>query len=155
MFPDSESLVMHLTAALLSSAGIQVLKKLKANGLGSPNTVGVFSKSAVLAVAGVDLGEPVTMINRTLEVDTSQPRDHTGRYPATGRIIEKYHNVNHIVVVLGHRDSGELNVITCFPSAQTTQQSIGTITSDKQDIAELEFGIHTLVDIDKNIVLYW
>lgn len=156
MFPDSESLVMHLTAALMSPAGIMVLNKLMEYGPGAKETVGIFSKSARLAVEKQLNCSGVAMLNRTLEVDTSKPRDDTtGLYPTTGRIIETPHNIDHIVAVLGYRQSGELNVITCFPSAKNTEDSIKTATDDNQDIAELKFGEHTKVDIDKDIKLFW
>jgi hypothetical protein len=125
-------------------------------GPGAKETVGFFSKSARLAVEKQLNCPGVAINNRTLEVDNSKPRDNTtGLYPTTGRIIETQHNIDHIVAELGYRKSGELNVITCFPSAKNTKDSIRTATDNNLDIAELKFGEHTKVDIGKDIELFW
>jgi hypothetical protein len=147
MFPDSESMVMHLTAALLSDAGRIVVRHLFWNiRAGEQRTVGIFSKTAVRAVERADPRVPVRMIERALEVDTSARRDPvTGFYPATGRVRMSESAIDHVVVVLGHRETGQLNVLTCFPSEKTTGDSIGTATAPTEDIAELQFGTHTKV----------
>lgn len=147
MFPDAESLVMHLTAALLSDAGKRVVHYMMNNlAPGEQKTVGIFSKTAVLAVSNANTGVPNVMLERVLEVDQGQPRDPvTGFYPATGRVLTTSSAIDHIVTVLGYRATRDLNVITCFPSKVTTGASIHTATGPTEDIAEFVFGQHTKV----------
>jgi hypothetical protein len=79
----------------------------------------------------------------------------TGRYPATGNVLIAKERIDHIVVVLGHRADGELNVITCYPSCNTTADTIVTPTTAQEDIAELEFGTHTKVFQMNHPALKW
>lgn len=157
LFPDAESMVMHLTAALLSAAGKQVLRHLFMNiTAGEQKTVGIFSKTAVRAVTAFDSSVPSFMFLRQLDVDTTKPRDSmTGRYPATGKVLITKMPIDHIVVVLGHRAKGELNVITCYPSCDTTADTIGTATKAYEDIAELTFGVHSKVHCMNYPALKW
>lgn len=155
LFPDSASMVMYLTAALLSTAGKKVLNYLfwKAE---PDKTVGIFSKTAVRAVARVDKSRPPSMYLRTLVVDTTKPRDPTtGRYPATGEIKIDVKTIDHVVVVLGRRSTGELNVTTCYPSAATTEDTIRTKTSSQEDIAEPVLNTHNKVLQLIDPVLKW
>lgn len=145
MFPDSESMAMHLCASLNSEVGKRVLAALSGVKPGAQLTMGIFCKSAVRAVQAQDTNIPNQLLERVLEVDQTAPRSSTtgGRYPATGKVLYTAHNINHVVVVLGHRNNGHLNVLTCYPTRMTTQASINTITTRYQDIAELKFGTHT------------
>jgi len=156
MFPDAESTVMHLTAALLCNAGRTVIHHLTTLPAGGPTTVGIFSKSAVRAVTAADVRVPNQMIERRLEVDTGQPRDRaTGFFPSTGKVLTDQSGIDHVVVILGKRLTGDLNVLTCYPSKVTTHASIGTATKDNEDIAELRLGSHTIVRQDTLIKLTW
>lgn len=155
MFTDSESMVMHLTAALLSNAGkivIHHLAALPAEG----KTVGIFSKSAVRAVNAADPRVPNKMIERKLEVDTTAARNaQTGTYPANGQTLTSQADIDHIEVILGKAESGDLNVKTCYPCKVTTAASIGTATAADEDIAELAIGQHTKVKQVNQIKLKW
>lgn len=147
MFPDGESLVMHLTAALMSDAGKRVIRHLFWNMMpGQQATVAIFSNSAVDAVKAVDTTVASTMLERTLEVDMTVQRDkRTGFFPATGRVNTASSAIDHVVAILGYRATGELNVITCYPSKVSTLAAYNTATLRNQDIAELQFGVHTVV----------
>jgi hypothetical protein len=156
MFTDSESMVMHLTAALLSNAGRTVIHHLTSLPAGGPTTVGIFSKSAVRAVNAADTSVHNKMIERRLEVDTTAARDGTtGRYPSSGKVLTATSDIDHIEVILGKRLSGDLNVITCYPSKATTAATIGTGTAADEDIAELALGKHTKVKQVTPIKLTW
>ncbi len=157
LFPDSESQVMHLTAALRSDAGIYMLHHLAYTlGAGSPQTVGIFSKTAVRVVAAVDTGVPVRMLERRLEVDQTAARNPaTGQYPATGNTITSESGIDHVVVVLGNRADGELNIITCYPSRQTTGDTIETATAADEDIAEPAIGTHIKYKQTRPLRLSW
>jgi hypothetical protein len=157
MFTDSESMVMHLTAALRSGAGRIVLHHLLRHvGAGGADTVGIFSHSAVRAVNAADQTVNNQMVERTLEVDQTQPRaQDTGFYPATGTVLTALSGIDHAVVILGHSAAGHLNVITCYPSKQSTGATIGTATGANEDIAELRIGQHTKVPQNSPISLSW
>ncbi|WP_237668486.1 hypothetical protein [Vibrio sp. V37_P2S8PM304] len=158
MFPDSEAMVMYLTAALMSDAGKTVIEYLEDHVLpAEKKTVAIFSKTAVTAVRKFDPTVPTKMIERTLEVDTSLPRRHdNGFYPTTGQIIRNTADIDHIAVILGHRADGSLNIITCYPSKVNTNAAIGTPTYQNQDIAELIFGQHSVVtQTNASPVLRW
>jgi hypothetical protein len=146
MFEDSESMVMHLTAALLSDAGLAVLATLKKNGHNSGKTVGIFSKTAVLAVSrqfqsvAAKKSSPYTpakTLDRKSDTDAINPRTLTGTFTKSDK------GIDHIVVVLACSLSNDLVVVTCYPSPVSTNATIGTPTRDGEDIAEHEFGKHT------------
>ena len=156
MFTDSESMVMHLTAALLSNAGKIVVHHLATLPAGGPTTVGIFSKSAVKAVNDADSTVTNKMIERKLEVNTTAVRNRqTGFYPATGNILTATADIDHVEVILGKAQSGDLNVVTCYPSKITTAAAIGTATTNDEDIAELNIGQHRKVKQQNPIRLRW
>jgi len=157
MFTDTESMVMHLTAALLSNAGKRVLHGLMTLTPPDPKkTMGIFSRSAVRAVNAADVRVENKMIERQLEVDRGQPRSPgTGFYPATGRILTAESGIDHAVVILSRSAAGDLNVVTCYPSKTTTGASIGTPTDGSEDIAEFRIGEHTKVRQDTLPALRW
>ncbi|MGJ5819565.1 hypothetical protein [Paludibaculum fermentans] len=145
MFEDSESMVMHLTAALLSDAGLAVLETLKRRGNDGGKTVGVFSKTAVMAVARhfqnvaqqkVTAYNPAQTLDRKSDTDALNPRQLTGTFTRTTR------NIDHVVLVMACSLLNDLVVVTCYPSPATTQATIGTATRDGEDIAEHKFGEH-------------
>jgi hypothetical protein len=159
MFEDSESMVMHLTAALLSDAGLAVLATLKKNGHNSGKTVGIFSKTAVLAVSRhfqnvaakkTAAYTPAKTLDRKSDTDVANPRMLTGTFTKSEK------GIDHIVVVLACSLSNDLVVVTCYPSPVSTNATIGTPTRDGEDIAEHEFGKHTKMPKQVSLpVLSW
>ena len=144
MFEDSESMVMHLTAALLSTAGQEVLKTLSQRQLGDTNSVGIFSKTAVRAVAAkiasvAPMAAPTKM--DFLVADSDASRKTKGTFSSQKR------NLDHVVVVLASSTKAELVVMTCFPTDVTTGTSIGYPTTADQDVAEHTFGQHTPIAV--------
>jgi hypothetical protein len=148
MFEDSESMVMHLTGALKSDAGAEVLKTLTLRGAGDKRTVGVFSKTAVRAVnakfgqVAATKGQPAPanrMMNRV--ADSAPDRSPTGSFTVTRSAFD------HVVLVLAAAEDWELVVVTGFPSGATTGASIGCATTDQQDVVEHTFGSHTIVPV--------
>lgn len=148
MFEDSESMVMHVTAALKSDAGREVLKTLLLRGAGDKQTVGIFSKTAIRAVGSkfsavaTAKGQapiPSQMINRV--ADAGADRVPTGTF-TTGKVA-----FDHIVLVLAASPDFDLVVVTSFPTDATTAASIGCPTSADQDIAEHTFGSHTVMPV--------
>lgn len=148
MFEDSESMVMHLTAALKSDAGREVLRTLVQRGAGDKRTVGIFSKTAILAVnskfttVATSMGNapvPSQMISRV--ADSAPDRSPTGTFKTTKVPFD------HIVLVLAASPDFDLVVVTCFPTDVTTGASIGCPTSADQDVAEHTFGTHTVMTV--------
>jgi hypothetical protein len=147
MFEDSESMVMHLTAALLSKCGQALLETLKTRGPGSPLTVGLFSRSAVHAVKQhiatinqTPKPEPQTLI-RTADV-SGAPRTPSSPNPITGTFSHSTKPIDHIVVVLGVSGTGDVNVVTCYPSPVPTMATIKTSNAPDLDIEEHTVGNH-------------
>ncbi len=140
MFPDSESLVLHLTAALGSDAGLVVLEALEALGTGAVDTVGLFSKTAVRSVTDYDPKIPNVMLERSVEVDQTQPRLVTGFYPMTGNVNVSSCAIDHVVVVMGYSACGRLTLKTCYPSKETTLDSIGKDSAPLEDLAETVYS---------------
>jgi hypothetical protein len=148
MFEDSESMVMHLTAALLSEAGREVLKTLVLRGGGHPGTVGIFSKTALRAVAAkvanvahaTGVPAPPTQMD-FLVADSDAARNPVGTFTSQKR------NFDHVLVVLASSPTFELVVVTCFPTDVTTGASIGCPTTPDQDVAEHTFGQHTVMAV--------
>lgn len=94
---------MHLTAALLSDAGLALLQTLEERGPSPDKTVGIFTKTAVLAVrahfakvasAGGTATVDARVVNRQADVDPHSQRNLTGTFTTTKN------NIDHIVVVL-------------------------------------------------------
>jgi len=148
MFEDSESMVMHVTAALKSDAGREVLKTVVLRGAGDKKTVGIFSKTAVRAVAAkfaavaASKGKapvPSQMISRV--ADSAPDRKPAGTFTTTKE------NFDHVVLSLAASPTFDLVVVTAFPTDVTTGQSIGSPTTADQDIAEHEIGKHTIMPV--------
>lgn len=158
MFPDGESLVMHLTAALLCDAGRAVLRHLFWNlSPGHVGTVAIFSNTAVEAVNAADVAVPSTMLERTLDVNQAAARDPiTGFYPSLGTVTTQTFAIDHVVTILGYRATGELNVVSCYPSRVNTMAAIGTNTGRDEDIAEYVLGTHNVIrQVNPLPVLRW
>lgn len=158
MFPDGESLVMHLTASLLCDAGRAVLRHLFWNlQPGHVGTVAIFSNTAVEAVNAADASVPSSMIERTLDVDQTAARNPvTGFYPATGTVTTRNFAIDHVVTILGYRATGELNVVSCYPSRVDTHTAIGTNTGRNEDIAEYVLNTHNVIrQVNPLPVLRW
>ncbi|QOY86781.1 hypothetical protein [Paludibaculum fermentans] len=146
MFEDSESMVMHLTAALLSEAGLAVLKTLKERGHNGGTTVGIFSKTAVLAVARHFqnvANQKNVAYDAAQTLDRKSDTNPLNRRQLTGTFTKSTQAIDHVVVVLACSLLNDLVVVTCYPSPATTQATIGTATRDGEDIAEHTFGQHT------------
>jgi hypothetical protein len=148
MFEDSESMVMHVTAALKSDAGREVLKTLVLRGAGEKKTVGIFSKTAVravaakfAAVAGSKGKAPVPSQVMSRVADSAPDRSPIGTFTTSK------HNIDHVVLVLGASPTFDLVVVTAYPTDETTGQSIKSPTSPDQDIAEHDFGQHTIMPV--------
>ena len=95
------------------------------------------------------------MIERRLEVETTAAGDGTtGFYPSSGKVLTAMSDIDHVEVILGKRASGDLNVITCYPSKAKTAATIGATAAD-EDIAELTLGRHTKVKQVTPIKLTW
>jgi hypothetical protein len=151
MFADSETMVMHLTAALLSIGGKAILQTLLGYGSGSPNTVGLFSKTAVDAVnakvaqVGAGYGNPQTLVRTA---DTTGPRASDGTAKLVGTFTKTNDIIDHVVVVMSYGADSRLVVNTCFPSPESTMVSIGTSNAPHSDITEHMFGQHTVIPVD-------
>jgi hypothetical protein len=113
MFPDSESMVLHVTAALLSDAGVNVLNALQALPAGAGTTLCVYSRTAVKVVASLKNAEKaLQMVQRTMDVDGGDKRKELGTHTLAQR------NIDHVVVVMRHHSDGSLLVVTAYPSDQ-------------------------------------
>jgi hypothetical protein len=148
VFEDSESMVMHLTAALSSKAGIKALNALSKKIDGKGDTVGIFSLTAVKAVS-----EHVTKISAKQSpikmVDRAQK--HIGNVPSAGHTDTK-RDINHICVVLSKDINGQLVIFTCFPTAKTVGESVDNNLLDMfKDVYEPSFGTHNQLEIDLNL----
>ena len=137
MFPDSESMVLHLTAALLSDAGINILGTLDKMAPGGGLTLGIFSKTAVKSVRALANSDKAPeMIERTADVAPGSRKDYTGKFTAQSKVID------HVVVVLSLAANSSVIVATCYPSNLTTAQTIKTATAPDEDVEEHIFGTH-------------
>jgi hypothetical protein len=148
MFEDSESMVMHLTAALKSDAGREVLKTLVLRGAGHSGTVGMFSKTAVQAVAAkiANVANATGRAAAPTKMDFRAADADANRNPV-GTFTSHKRDFDHVVVVLAASPTFELVVVTCFPTDATTGASIGCPTGPNQDVAEHTFGQHTVVNV--------
>ena len=63
--------------------------------------------------------------------------------------------IDHVEIILARSDSEELVVVTCYPSAKTTKDTIGTATVGKQDICEFKLGMHMLLSTSQYPAISW
>lgn len=148
MFEDSESMAMHLCAALRSSAGRSALALLRSKPLGDPGTVGVFSKTAVDQVdrfindpkkkLKVPHPKPL-VIERVTDMRAGAVRTAGNPNPVADTFQYQKKDIDHIVMVLGKRADGSLNVVTIFPSPDTTQATMQVDNSGQVDLVEPVF----------------
>lgn len=151
MFEDSESMVMHLTAALKSTGGKAVLTTLITRGAGSKETVGLFSKTAVDAVSQkVASAAPGKAMPEVLQrtANTHGARRPDGTADVTGSFTRTKKDIDHIVLVMRMSDANELTIVTCYPSPVPTTSTIGISNTPKLDIIEHKFGTKIAVAID-------
>ncbi|GEN13392.1 hypothetical protein SAMN05443572_12022 [Myxococcus fulvus] len=151
MFPDSESMVMHLTAALYSKAGEMALSHLMLNPGDPGKTVGVFSKTAVRHVKNFDKTQRLR--------NKGTLKERTRKYDAGENLIAGFDYrdapIDHVVVVLAKAEKGDLLVRTCYPSAMTTLDTIETASLPLQDIFEPSIGDHRLVPVIDVPQIHW
>jgi|GEM_PF-6386359 len=160
MFEDSESMVMYLTAALRSTAALHMLVNLLDKKPGDATTVGVFSKTAVWQVAqhvrnkGAKAKSPPPepkVIERVTNVDPSIARTAANPNPVLDTFTYASKPIDHVVLVMGRRADGALNIVTLFPSPDTTLATIGVSNAPNLDIEEPVFmGAKTATPMDKN-----
>ncbi len=123
MFEDSESLVMCTANVLASDAGIEALTALSGRPAGG-SYVAVYSAAAVEAVATAFVKNnaaagPLKLAERSpanVAVDpaTKQPR-------ATGGGTFDKKDIKRVVLVLKPHLTGELIIVTCYPTAKDGQ----------------------------------
>jgi len=160
MFEDSESMVMYLTAVLRSTAALHMLVNLLDKKPGDATTVGVFSKTAVWQVAqhvrnkGAKAKSPPPepkVIERVTNVDPSIARTAANPNPVLDTFTYASKPIDHVVLVMGRRADGALNIVTLFPSPDTTLATIGVSNAPNLDIEEPVFmGAKTATPMDKN-----
>ncbi|HSX86955.1 MAG TPA: hypothetical protein VLG17_03025 [Pseudomonas sp.] len=137
MFPDSEAMVLYLTAALLSDAGVRVLNTLNGMAPGSGLTVGLFSKTAVRVVKTLKNSEKVPdIIERKADVRAGTRSDYLGSFTYESSAID------HVVVAMSKAPDSSVTVVTYYPSHATTGDTIKTPTAADEDVEEHVFGIH-------------
>lgn len=132
---DSESMVMHLTALLLSPTGREALALLNDSSRGSDKSIGVFSKTAVRAVAAhvLSLGKPQPQVEERT-ADTRADRTVTGTFSKSSSPID------HVVASFYRSPTGKLIVNTFYPTARDTVASCGIRTTADEEVLETEFG---------------
>jgi hypothetical protein len=122
MFEDSEALVMCTAAVLASDAGIKGLKAMKDRVPGD-SYVAIYSATAVTAVKAAytknAAANPLKMVERSpssVEVDmtTKQPKAKGG-----GSYLRS--DVKRVVLVLKPEATGNLVIVTCYPTASDGQ----------------------------------
>ena len=144
MFEDSESMVLHLTAALISAAGLKMLSELKKRGHNEGKTIALFSHTAVRIVAEKTRTEESKgntkavghrLIERTADVQDPHDRNRvlTGTFTSTPKAID------HIVVVMAVSPTNQALVMTCFPDPRPTNDTIQRASTKFQDIVELVY----------------
>jgi hypothetical protein len=120
MFEDSEVLVMATTAVILSDAGLLALSELKTRAAG--NYVAVFSASGVKAVETSFLKHKATAPLKQVERSPTNVKvDTTGKQPqvvTTGATYEKV-DMKRVVLVVKKDATGDLIIVTCYPSQKT------------------------------------
>lgn len=132
---DSESMVMHLTALLLSPTGREALDLLNDSSRGSDKSIGVFSKTAVRAVAAhvASLGKAQPQVEERT-ADTRPDRTPTGTFSRTSSPID------HVVASFYRSPAGKLTVNTLYPTARDTFASCGISTTPDEEVLETDFG---------------
>ena len=131
MFPDSESMTLHLTAAFLSDAGLSVLDVVNAATAGAGETFCIYSKTAAKAVRGLKIpGNPPEMVLRTKDTDAVDKRKELQSHSETAKTID------HVVVVLRKAANGDLLVVTAYPSDAPTSQTMQYPTAPGEDVEE-------------------
>lgn len=154
MFPDSESMVMHLTASLYSKAGRRALFYLDMKPEGE--TVGIFSKTAA------DYVESVEAKTNSLKNDANLRRlmvERVRNTDTSGSVISGFttatKKIDHIELILARSSSGDMIVVTCYPTAKSTKDSIGTVTLVNEDICEPTLGTHLRIATQSYPDLKW
>ena len=137
MFPDSESMVLHLTAALLSDAGLGVLTGLDGASPGGGETYCIYSKTAAKVVRGLkNAGKAPEMLMRTKDTDMVDKRIELASHSEIAR------NIDHVVVVLRKHADGSLLIVTAYPSDVPTSATIGLVTGPDEDVEELTRSVY-------------
>jgi len=149
MFEDSESMILHLAAALRSTAALHMLNLLLDKKLNDNGTVGLFSKTAVWQVQEhvrrvgkkqkKAFAEP-KVVERVTDPDLTKQRTPAEPNPVLDTFTYSNKAIDHIVLVMGRRADGQLNFVTLYPSSDSTQQTIGTTNAPDLDIEEPVFG---------------
>lgn len=150
MFEDSEVMAMYLCAALNSSAGFEMLHVLVNKARGDTKTVGIFSKTAVRQVE-MHIGR----VNKLTKKKHSLPKAiervtntdplivRTAHYsnPVIDSFTHTPKAIDHIVLVMGKRIDGNLNILTFYPSAEATQVGMGpaNVNTGQIDLVEPVF----------------
>jgi len=118
MFEDSEVLVMATSAVILSDAGLVALSELETRAAG--HYIAVYSASAVKAVdvtfkAHKPTASPLKLVERSpqsVKVDTTVK---PAQVVTTGAQYDKA-DMKRVVLVVKKDASGELIIVTCYPS---------------------------------------
>lgn len=111
MFPDSESMTLHLTAAFLSDAGIAVLDAVNAATAGLGETFGIHSRTAAAEVRKLkNSGVTPEMVLRTRDTDAIDKRKELPTHSQAAKTID------HVVVILRKGADGNLHLVTAYPS---------------------------------------
>lgn len=165
MFEDSEVMAMYLCAALRSTAGFNMLNVLSLKKPGENGTVSLFSKTAVqqvnrhIAESNKKLGTNHALpnvIERVTNIDVSVPRTPDNPNPALETFTHASKPIDHIVLVMGRRGDGNLNITTFYPSADTTAVSMQVCNVGNIDLEEpVAFGPKNRIAVDKKIVMKW
>lgn len=153
MFPDVESMIMHLTAALYSEAGKRALIFLRVKPLGE--TVGIFSNTAATYVESVEASgsSPLPLLKRRRMIDRARNTDVNGDLAAGYTWTEG--KIDHVELILARSSTDDMVVVTCYPTAKTTKDSIGTTTTATQDICEPNLGNHILIPTTSYPAISW
>lgn len=131
MFADSESMVLHLTAALLSEAGVSVLGAVNGATAGAGDTFCIYSKTAAKEVRALkNSGKAPEMVMRTMDTDAVDKRKELGSHSEVAKTID------HVVVVLRKAADGDLLVVTAYPSDAPTSQTMQYATAPGEDVEE-------------------
>jgi len=148
MFEDSESLVMCTANVLASDAGIVALGALNgrnANG----SYVAVYSATGVQATAAAFLknkpgGDPLKLAERSPSKVVIDPQTKQPRAPGPGTFAKL--DIKRVVLVLKPHATGELIIVTCYPTAKDGQ--IPAVPPPPPTAAD------DVVELDKNANLF-
>ena len=149
MFEDSESLVMSTACVLASDAGIAALDEMKGRAVGG-SYIAVYSATAVEAVKAAFAKNKATEPLKAAERSPSKVEVDLTSKQAVARGMGKFlkTDIKRVVLVLKPSATGELIIVTCYPTSKSDQIPALPLALPPPTAAD------DVVELDKNLDIF-